>query len=208
MKLHIQSFLPPGFDKFQFAYTKNRSVEDAISINVHEILKHLEKSQSYARVLFIDYSSAFNTIIPQKLFDKLIVLNFPIDTCNWILDFLLNRPQAVKIKDNMSASLILNTGAPQGCVLSPKLYSIFTYDCKTTNDKDSLIIKFADDTTVSGFIINNDETKYRNQVNTIVKWCDENNLFLNVSKTKERDALSMCNDTVKIGIQSQLVKKG
>ena len=88
IKLHIQSILPPGFDEYQFAYTKNRSVEDAISINVHEILNHLETSQSYARVLFIDYSSAFNTIIPNKLFDKLIVLKFPIDTCNWILDFL------------------------------------------------------------------------------------------------------------------------
>ena len=111
--------LPPDFDEYQFAYTKNRSVEDAISINVHEILNHLETSQSYARVLFIDYSSAFNTIIPQKLFDKLIVLKFPIDTCNWILDFLLNRPQAVKIKDNMSPSLVLNTGAPKDVLCRP-----------------------------------------------------------------------------------------
>ena len=54
IKLHIQSILPPGFDEYQFAYTKNRSVEDAISINVHEIPNHLETSQSYARVLCID----------------------------------------------------------------------------------------------------------------------------------------------------------
>ena len=126
-KIHMQSLLPDGFDKYQFAYRKNRSVEDAISILVHEILKHLESKNAYARVLFIDFSSAFNTIIPMKLIEKLLVLNFPNDICNWILDFLLERPQVVKIQKMFSESLVLNTGAPQGCVLSPNLYSIFTY---------------------------------------------------------------------------------
>ena len=89
----VNTLLPSDIDIFQFAYTENRSVEDAISINVHEILEHLETNKSYARILFIDYSSAFNTIIPQKLYSKLINdLNFPIDIGNWILDFLLKRP--------------------------------------------------------------------------------------------------------------------
>ena len=91
----------------------------------------------------------------------------------------------MKNKCNLSSSITLNTGAPQGCVLSPKLYSIFTFDCKITTDSASLIIKFADDTTVTGFINNSDETKYINQVNNIVDWCDNNNLLLNVDKTKE-----------------------
>ena len=59
-KVFIQSLLPSDFDPYQFAYRKNRSVEDAVSLNIHEILDHLEKPNSYVRVLFLDYSSAFN----------------------------------------------------------------------------------------------------------------------------------------------------
>ena len=47
------------------------------------------------------------------------------------------------------------------------------------------IIKFADDTTVVGLISNNDKTTYREEVRALGVWCQENNLSLNVNKTKE-----------------------
>ena len=78
--------------------------------------------------------------------------------CNWILDFLTGRPQMVRVGSNTSATLILNTGAPQGCVLSPLLYSLFTHDCMARQNSNT-IIKFADDTTVVGLITDNDEIK-------------------------------------------------
>ena len=77
-----------------------------------------------------------------------------------------------------------NTWAPQGCVLSPLLYSLFTHDCVATHAANS-IIKFADDTTIVGLITNNDETAYRVEVRDLAEWCQENNLCLNVNKTKE-----------------------
>ena len=80
--------------------------------------------------------------------------------------------------------LILNTGAPQGCVLSPLLYSLLTHDCVNKHDSNT-IIKFADDTTVVGLITDNDETAYREVVRELAVWCQDNNLSLNVSKTKE-----------------------
>ena len=80
--------------------------------------------------------------------------------------------------------IILNTSAPQGCVLSPFLYSLFTNDCKSGHDSVQLI-KFADDTTVEGLITNSDESEYREEVDRLVSWCDRNNLELNTSKTKE-----------------------
>ena len=66
----------------------------------------------------------------------------------------------------------------------PVLYSLFTYDCKAESDN-TLVVKFADDTTVTGFVSNNDEVMYRAQVDSILNWCDLNNLILNVTKTKE-----------------------
>jgi hypothetical protein len=88
-----------------------------------------------------------------------------------------------QIDNNISTPLILNTGAPQGCVLSPLLYSLFTHDCVDMHD--SKPIKFADDTTVVGLITNNDETAYREELRAIGVWCQENNLTLKTS-TKQR----------------------
>ena len=56
---------------------------------------------------------------------------------------LTGHPQVVKVGNNTSTSLILNTGAPQGCVLSSLLYSLFTHDCVANHSSNS-IIKFAD----------------------------------------------------------------
>ena len=102
---------------------------------------------------------------------------------NWVLDFLTVRPQVVKVGDNISTSLILNTGAPQGCVLSSLLYSLFTHDCMAKHASNS-IIKFSDDTTVVGLITNDDETANREEVRALGVWCLENNLSLNVNKKR------------------------
>jgi hypothetical protein len=67
----------------------------------------------------------------------------------------------VKVGDNISTSLTLNTGAPQGL-----LYSLFRHDTVAMQASDS-IIKFADDTTVVGLITNNDETAYREEVRAL-----------------------------------------
>ena len=73
------------------------------------------------------------------------------------------RPQVVRIGNNTSATLILNTEAPQGCVLSPLLYSLFTHD-HTARHNSNTIIKCANDTTVVGLITDINETAYRDEV--------------------------------------------
>ncbi len=135
-------------------------------------------------MLFIDFSSAFNTIIPQQLINKLNLLGLNNSLCNWILDFLTGRPQSVRVGHNTSSTTTLSTGAPQGCVLSPLLFTLLTHDC-TAKSSSNHIIKFADDTTVVGLISNNDETHYREEVAQLAEWCGTNNLSLNVEKTKE-----------------------
>ena len=71
VRKHITSIIPASFDPYQFAYRQNRSTEDAIAILLHSALELLEKKNSYMRMLFIDYSSAFNTILPRTLISKL-----------------------------------------------------------------------------------------------------------------------------------------
>ncbi len=104
--------------------------------------------------------------------------------CDWIQDFLTARPQVVKVGQFTSKSITLNVGAPQGCVLSPLLYSLYTHDCVSSHSSTS-IIKFADDTVVLGLINNEDEAAYLDEVERITSWCQDNCLPLNVSKTKE-----------------------
>ncbi|KAI4886572.1 hypothetical protein NFI96_000182 [Prochilodus magdalenae] len=181
---HIKRSLPSTLDPHQFAYRANRSTDDAVSLAIHTALNHLDSNNSYVRMLFIDFSSAFNTIIPSRLIHKLSTLGISSTLCSWIMDFLSCRPQCVRMGEHTSPSLTLSTGCPQGIVLSPLLYTLYTHDCTTTYSSNT-IIKFADDTTIIGNITNDDEGPYREEVKLLTEWCAANNLSLNVSKTKE-----------------------
>ena len=63
----INSRLPDYLDPLQFAYQRNRSSADAISLALQSTLEHLDNKDTYVRLQFIDYSSAFHAIIPLKL---------------------------------------------------------------------------------------------------------------------------------------------
>ncbi len=185
LKKHICSSIPATLDSLQFAYRPNRSTDDAISQVLHSSLTHIDsKNGNYVRLLFIDYSSTFNTIVPTKLAVKISDLGLNTSLCDWIQDFLTARPQVVKVGQFTSNSITLNVGAPQGCVLSPLLYSLYTHDCVSSHSSTS-IIKFADDTVVLGLINNDDEAAYLEEVERLTSWCQDNCLSLNVSKTKE-----------------------
>ncbi|CDQ56394.1 unnamed protein product [Oncorhynchus mykiss] len=77
---------------------KLRSTDDAISTTLHTSLTQLDKRNTYVRMLFINYSSAFNTIVPSKLVIKLETLGLDPALCNWVLDFLTGRPQVVRAR--------------------------------------------------------------------------------------------------------------
>ena len=57
-------------DLHQFAYRRNRSTEDAILTLVHHAQKHLDVPKTSTRILFLDFSSAFNTILPHILLQE------------------------------------------------------------------------------------------------------------------------------------------
>ena len=63
--------------------------------------------------------SAFGTIQPHLLVVKLLKMKVSIPTILWILDYMTDRPQFVKSGSEVSNSMLINTGAPQGSALSP-----------------------------------------------------------------------------------------
>lgn len=69
-------------------------------------------------------------------------------------------------------------GAPQGCVLSPILFTLYIHDYISRHGEKSAV-KFADDTTII------DKTTCWVENDSLSEWCTESNLLLNVSKTKE-----------------------
>ncbi|KAK3507836.1 hypothetical protein QTP70_001197 [Hemibagrus guttatus] len=181
---YLKDITDPLLDPLQFAYRANRSVDDAVNMALHFILQHLDSPGSYARILFVDFSSAFNTIIPALLRDKLFQLNVPDSMCSWITDFLTDRRQFVRLGTHVSDLQHISTGSPQGCVLSPLLFSLYTNSC--TSDHQSVkLLKFADDTTLIGLISDGDESAYRGEIDRLVSWCSTNNLELNSLKTVE-----------------------
>ncbi|KAK3505712.1 hypothetical protein QTP70_004358, partial [Hemibagrus guttatus] len=181
---YLKNITGPLLDPLQFAYRANRSVDDAVNMGLHFILQHLDKSGTYVRLLFVDFSSAFNTIIPTLLQTKLTQLSVPSSICQWITSFLTDRHQLVKLGKFKSNSRTTSTGAPQGCVLSPLLFSLYTNDC-TSTDPSIKLLKFADDTTVIGLIQDGDESAYRQEIEQLAAWCSRNNLELNTLKTVE-----------------------
>ena len=109
----VSSFIDP----LQFAYRNARSTEDAIIYKLEKLYSHLEGSHhgNHARIMYFDFSSAFNTIQPHILVDKLMSMNVPQLFIALIYDFLTMRSQFVKLNPQVKSSVILtNTGAPQG----------------------------------------------------------------------------------------------
>ncbi|XP_076447935.1 uncharacterized protein LOC143284795 isoform X2 [Babylonia areolata] len=102
-------------------------------------------------------------------------------------------------KDQTTRSTFLqtNTGAPQGCVMSPALFPMYMAllaDCQCASASTTQV-KFSDDTSLTGFI-SSDETSYWSAAERLVGWCDENLLQLNVGKTKEM-VMDFCRDLSK-----------
>lgn len=124
----------------------------------------LEASKTHIKLLFIDFSSAFNSLQPHILAGKLITyFGLDLNLVCWILDYLTERTQRVRVNGSLSAPLITSTGSPQGCVLSPLLYILHTIDC-TSKYNNRYFLKFADDTVIVSRVT---------VVDDFVKWCDD-----------------------------------
>ncbi len=184
MLAHLRDINGPSLDPLQFAYRANRSVDYVVNMGLHYVLQHLDRPGNYVKILFVDFSSAFNTIIPNRVLPKPTPLSVPTSVCQWINSFLTDRQQLERLGKFSSSTRTISTGAPQGCVLSPLLFFLYTNDC-TSIDPSVKLLRFTDDTILIGLIQDGDKSAYRQEVKALAVWCSLNNLELNMLKTVE-----------------------
>ncbi|KAI3372690.1 hypothetical protein L3Q82_023150, partial [Scortum barcoo] len=85
---------------------------------------------------------------------------------------------------SVSDVVVCSTGAPQGTVLSPFLFTLYTSDFTYSTDSCHLQ-KFSDDTAIVGCVSEGNDCEYRKVIMDFVDWCELNHLQVNASKTKE-----------------------
>lgn len=70
------------------------------------ISKHVQYPGAFSRIVFIDFSSAFNTVRTDILLDRLLKLDTNEHLELWIKDFLTDCPQRVSVQGTMSLKAV------------------------------------------------------------------------------------------------------
>ena len=79
-------------------------------------------------VIMIDMSAAFDVVDVPLLLKKCDILNFNKETLLWLKSYLTHRKQTVYIGGHFSSIVTLEAGVPQGSILGPLLYTVYTLD--------------------------------------------------------------------------------
>ncbi|KAK0135417.1 RNA-directed DNA polymerase from mobile element jockey [Merluccius polli] len=175
----VEVFLDP----LQFAYQPLLGVDDAVTYLLQRAHMHLDGGGDTVRMTFFDFSSAFNTIKPLLMGEKLRGMGVNGGLITWVIDYLTGRPQVVRLGSVLSDMVVSDVGALQGTVLSPFLFTLYTTDFQY-NFESCHLQKFSDDSAVVGCIGGGEEGEYRTLVDNCVEWSECNHLRLNVSKTR------------------------
>ena len=165
----------------QYGGIKDSSTTLAHITMLHHVLQRLERKNTYARILLIDFSKAFDHIDHNILLDKLKSNGVPQICVDWQKAFLTRRTQRVKLANTTSDWTEMAGGVPQGTLSGPENFLNMIDDLHTDVDD----VKFVDDVTLYEVCNTHSRDKLQNAVNDIQKWATDNNMSLNASKTKE-----------------------
>ena len=111
---------------YQVALRKFHSVETVFLKIQNDLLLAIDKKQILALVL-LDLSAAFDTVDHQILLQRLSsYFGIKDSALNFLQSYLLNRSQAVSVNSMLSPSAHCTSGVPQGSVLEPLLFSLYT----------------------------------------------------------------------------------
>ncbi|KAL4136298.1 hypothetical protein QTP88_007846 [Uroleucon formosanum] len=127
----------------QFGFRTNHSALHQVHRIVDNIASTLE-NKHYCNALFLDVAEAFDRVWHKGLLYKIRFLPAPLFLT--IESFLSRRSFQVRFEDELSTIHPINAGVPQGSILAPTLYNLFTSDIPHSNN--TTLATFADDTAI------------------------------------------------------------
>lgn len=168
----------------QLGFRKGRSTIDNISIFVSDIRIAFSKNESVLAA-FLDISSAYDNVLVPVLHKKLHDLRVPQLLISFIINMLSERCLKLDLHDGSQLSRFVWRGLPQGSVLSPLLYNVYTYDLEKNLNSVANILQYADDLLfyVADKSINIASNCLTTSLSHLHDWLDNNGLNLSVSKS-------------------------
>lgn len=176
----------PCFPKFQSAYRKFYSVETAMC-RVYNELVQSKCSGKCTLMAMLDLTAAFDTVNHGILLEDLERFGLSGKVLSWFESYLKDREFKVVIGRETSEYAVMKTGVPQGSILGPILFIIYTAELQYLLE--SMGTKFhlyADDTQIFFEISNVDDAqnKMTEVYNAVEGWMKGRNLKLNAGKTE------------------------
>ena len=176
-------------NSFQSAYTKNHSTESTL-LAVHDHLIKAMSQQKVTALCLLDLSAAFDTIDHSILIHRLSSwFGFNGNVLSWLTSYLSARNFVVNINSTMSDQFSLNQGVPQGSVLGPLLFILYTTPLSSLISDSSVSHHlYADDTQLfisfaaSDFSAN--ILHLQTTIDLVSNWMSSNLLSLNQTKTE------------------------
>lgn len=128
----------------QSGFRKHHNTTTALIKVTNDIMQNVDKSQSTFLVL-LDYSKAFDVINHELLIAKLHHYNIHPVVLAWFSNYLSNRVQTVKLNNSLSTDMFISKGVPQGSILGPLLFTIYTSDLPSVLTSSCTMHLYADD---------------------------------------------------------------
>ena len=167
-------------NKKQYGFVEGSSIElckrDVFKEIKTQMLTQGNTVEKRIHVLFVDYSSAYNNIIREKLYQRLEEKQIVSKDKLNLLKFIHQQTKVV-IGDE---EVITNKGVPQGNLTSPLLFNIATEDLIEEMQKiDVNIFMYADDTA----LICRNRKELEKGIKVLENWSEENGLTINKKKS-------------------------
>ena len=176
-------------EDFQSAYKAGHSTETALLRIANDLLQILDSGSTTVLTL-LDLSAAFDTIDHHIIFRRLeITYGISGTALDWFVSYLTGRRQYVSIGDSSSTTRQLCCGVPQGSVLGPVLFVLYTSPVtEIIRNHDLNYHVYADDTQIystnSTMDLSQKISTTETCINDVSIWMSANKLKLNETKTE------------------------